>query len=267
MSALTADEVTFRYGDRVILDGVSFSVSGGQVVSLLGPNGSGKTTLLKILLGLLRPMRGSVTINNCPMNDLPARDRARKLAYVPQAHALSFPYRVFDIVLLGRLPYLSFFGSYSREDRWASQDALDRMGISHLASRSYAAVSGGERQLVLIARAIAQGAEVLIMDEPVSGLDYGNQLRLLLEVQALARDGYTVVKSTHFPDHAFLSSDAVVLLHKGKILAQGLPGDVITPGHLQQLYDVDVSIVTREDGLLCCLPVRSTRNRSTPPYD
>lgn len=259
MSALDAEGISFRYGERLILNEVSFSVAGGRVVSLLGPNGSGKTTLLKVLLGLLRPTKGRVRIDECPVNKLSARHRARKLAYVPQAHALSFPYRVLDIVLLGRLPYVSFFGSYSNHDRRAAHEALDRMGIVHLASRSYATVSGGERQLALIARALAQGAEVLIMDEPVSGLDYGNQLRLLLEVQALAREGYTVVKSTHFPDHAFLSSDAVVLLHEGKILAQGLPSDVITATHLRQLYGVDVSIVSRGDGLLCCVPAGDLR--------
>lgn len=150
--------------------------------------------------------------------------------------------------------------------------ALERIGIGQPAMRPYTAISGGERQLALIARALAQGAELLIMDEPVSGLDYGNQLRLLLEVQRLARDGYTVVKSTHFPDHAFLCSDAVVLLHQGKILADGAPREVMTSDTLRKLYGVEVSIVEREDGLLSCVPVcrdgrftmRTNESRLTP---
>jgi iron complex transport system ATP-binding protein len=258
MTILDARDLTFAYGERRVLDGVSFHVKRGQVLSLLGPNGSGKSTLLKILLGLLQPRSGSVLLNAQPVGALDVKQRARKMAYVPQAHTLSFPYRVIELVLLGRLAHQSFLGSCSQADRRLACEALQRMGIEHLAMRSYAAISGGERQLALIARALAQGAKVLIMDEPVAGLDYGNQLRLLQEIRTLASDGYTIVKSTHFPDHAFLSSDAVILLHQGKILAHGAPEEVMTTDTLRQLYGVEVRIVSR-DGLLSCVPMSRLR--------
>lgn len=180
------------------------------------------------------------------------------MAYVPQAHMLSFPYHVLDVVLLGRLAHQSFLESYSTDDKRIAAEMLKRLGIEHLALRSYTEISGGERQLALIARALAQEAEVLVMDEPVSGLDYGNQLRLLQEVRRLATDGYTVIKTTHFPNHAFLSSDAVLLLHHGRVLARGLPAEVMTTDTLRQLYGVDVEIVPREDGLLYCVPMSSS---------
>ncbi len=255
VTALDVRNVSFAYGNRSVLDGVSLSVERGQVLSLLGPNGSGKSTLLKILLGLLSPQRGTVLMDQRPVRTLPVKQRARKMAYVPQAHTLSFPYRVIDVVLLGRLAHHSFFDSYSKNDRSVAAAALQRIGIEHLAMRSYTEISGGERQLALIARAMAQEAEVLIMDEPVSGLDYGNQLRLLREVRTLASDGYAVVKSTHFPDHAFLFSDTVIILQHGRILARGGPEEAITTETLRQLYGVEVSIVPREDGLLCCMPI------------
>lgn len=255
VTALKVHEVAFSYGDRPVLDGLSFSVPRGRILSLLGPNGCGKSTLLKIMLGLLRPRSGTVSLDGREVNSLTVEQRARKMAYVPQAHALSFPYRVIDVVLLGRLAHQSFFEVYSPEDRKLANAALQRVGIEHLAARSYTQISGGERQLALIARALAQGAEILIMDEPVNGLDYGNQLRLLQEIRTLSDEGYTVVKSTHFPDHAFLSSDEVVLMYQGTILAQGSPEEAMTTERLRLLYGVEVNILSQEGGFLCCVPV------------
>jgi len=265
VTALDAKDVTFAYGEHPVLNGVSLSVPRGRVLSLLGPNGCGKSTLLKILLGLLRPHRGSVLLDGREVSRLNPVDRARKMAYVPQAHALSFPYRVVDVVLMGRFAHLDFFQqAYADRDHRSAREALERVGIAHLATRVYTEISGGERQLALIARALAQGADILVMDEPVSGLDYGNQLRLLQEVRALAEEGFTVLKSTHFPDHAFLSSDEVVLLHRGMIVAQGAPEQAMTKDRLRLLYGVEVDLVTQGSGFICCVPVGvCKRDRAT----
>lgn len=255
MIALDARGVTFSYGRRLVLDGVSLSVPRGTVLSLLGPNGCGKSTFIKIMLGLLRPQSGSIWLDDCDVSRLGIQERARRMAYVPQAHTLSFPYRVRDVVMMGRFPHRHLFQqTYSAQECRLAQDAMERVGIGHLAERTYTEISGGERQLTLIARALAQGAGVLVMDEPVSGLDYGNQLRLLREVRTLAEEGFTVLKSTHFPDHAFLSSDAVVLMHQGKVLVQGSPDEAMTKERLQLLYGVEVNILTQESGMRCCVP-------------
>ncbi len=255
MTALEAHGVTFSYGRRLVLDGVSLSAPRGRVLSLLGPNGCGKSTLIKIMLGLLRPQGGRVWLDGCEVSRLSIRERARRMAYVPQAHTLSFPYRVRDVVLMGRFAHRHLFQqTYSAHERRLAHGAMERLGIAHLADRIYTEISGGERQLALIARAVAQGAAILMMDEPVSGLDYGNQLRLLREVRALAEEGFTVLKSTHFPDHAFLSSDAVVLMHQGKVLAQGSPDEAMTRDRLHLLYGVEVNILTQEGGIRCCVP-------------
>ncbi len=254
--ALEARDVRFSYGTRLVLDGVSLSVPRGRVLSLLGPNGCGKSTVIKIMLGLLRPQSGAVRLDGCDVGRLSIRDRARKMAYVPQAHTLSFPYRVSEVVLMGRFAHRPLFlQTYSAREYGLVQHVMERVGIAHLAERLYTEISGGERQLALIARALAQGADMLVMDEPVSGLDFGNQLRLLREVRALAAEGFTVLKSTHFPDHAFLSSDEVVLMHQGKVLAQGRPEDTMTEDRLQLLYGVEVKVLAQEGGTRCCVPV------------
>lgn len=254
MSLMEAERIAFKYGDRTVLQEVSLAVEKGEVLALLGPNGSGKSSLLKILLGLLAPAAGRVLLDEQPIAQLSRSEMARKMAYVPQAHSLSFPYVVRDVVMLGRLAHQSFYGGYSNRDRSIVMSALGRLGIQHLAQRPYTAISGGERQLVLIARALAQGARLLIMDEPVSGLDYGNQLRLLEHIRNLAAEGYTVIKSTHFPDHAFQVSDKVVLLSGGTAIAQGHPLHVMTKDVLRRLYRIELEVVIREDGLAYCVP-------------
>lgn len=262
MMALEARNVTFSYGARLVLDGISLSVPRGRVLALLGPNGCGKSTLIKLILGLLRPQGGAVLLDGCDVSRLSNRERARRMAYVPQAHTLSFPYRVSEVVLMGRFAHRHLFQqAYSAEEYGLAQGAMERVGVAHLAARIYTELSGGERQLALIARALAQGADILVMDEPVSGLDFGNQLRLLREVRALAEEGFTVIKSTHFPDHAFLSSDEVVLMHHGKVLAQGTPEETMTKDRLQLLYGVEIEVLTQENGIRCCVPAGA----GTPP--
>lgn len=263
---LEAQGIHFGYGSRRVLNDVSLTLSDGQVVALLGPNGSGKSTLLKILLGFLRPQRGEVWLDGAPIRRIPPKALARNIAYVPQLHQAAFPYPVHEIVLMGRMPHQRFWSGYSRHDRQLAREALEKLSIGHLQDRAYTEISGGERQLALIARALAQGATTLIMDEPVSGLDYGNQIRLLERIHQLAGEGYSFLKSSHFPEHALLISDRVILLSGGVVLAEGLPGEVITQNYLRELYQVEVEMVSVTDVFTACVPsfTRKGGKRASP---
>jgi iron complex transport system ATP-binding protein len=238
---LRAEGVHFAFGARRVLRGVSLTVRPGEIVSLLGANGSGKTTLLRVLLGLARPRAGQVTLNGKPLGQYARLELARHLAYVPQTHITPFPYKVREIVVLGRVPHTGLVRSPSREDYEVALAMLEPMGIGDLAERPYTDISGGERQLTLIARALAQGAKTLVMDEPVTGLDFGNQLRFLAHLRSLAADGYAIVKATHHPEHALLASTRVAVLCDGAIVLDGPPQEVVTPASLRRIYGVEVS--------------------------
>lgn len=259
MELMRAEGVCFTYSGSPVLKGVSFSVEKGRVASLLGPNGSGKSTLLKVLLGIRRPEKGSVLFEGKPLARMSARELARRIAYVPQTHRMTFAYSVLDVVLMGRTPHKPFFSKPGKEDNDIALHCLDRLSISHLKDRSYTEVSGGERQLALIARALTQGADTLIMDEPANGLDFGNQIRLLDRVADLAGDGYTFVMSTHFPDHALWIADQVIMLEKGTVVADGSPAEVMDEEAVCRLYNTEVSIFKVNGGLMTCLP-RSVLN-------
>jgi len=254
MELIQTNGVSFRYAGEPVLKDVSLSVKRGQVVSLLGPNGSGKSTLLKVLLGILRPMKGSVLFEGRPVAKMAPKDLAKRIAYVPQTHRMAFAYKVLDVVLMGRSPHKPFFSRYSKEDLEIALHSLNRLSIPHLKDRSYTEVSGGERQLTLIARALTQGADTLIMDEPASGLDFGNQTWLLAQLARLAQDGYTCIMSTHFPDHALWVADRVVMLHEGAVVADGSPGEVMNEQAVCRLYNTEVSIIEVNGGLKICLP-------------
>lgn len=236
MTRLVANNLHFRYRRRNVLNGVNLSLGTGEVVSLLGVNGAGKSTLLRLLLGLIEPSAGNVELAGRCIRTWRRRALAGHLAYVPQDHVAPFPFSVRDIVQLGRLPAGGLFRLPSKSDQGAVDAALALVGIGHLASRPYTEISGGERQLALIARALAQGARLLVLDEPASGLDYGHQLRLLDRLAGLAREGYGVLMSTHHPEHALLASTRVLLMKNGRIEADGPPRQVITGEGLQSLY-------------------------------
>ncbi len=254
MDKIVADSIVFGYTRQSILHGVSFKVVQGEVLSLLGPNGCGKTSLLKILLGLLRPLSGSVTIDGIPVGVMSPKELARRVAYVPQLHRIAFSYRVIDVVLMGRLAHSGLFGRTTTEDEQIAEAALARLDISHLAGAAYSEISGGERQLTLIARALTQEAKTLILDEPLNGLDYGNQIRVLEQISSLAADGFTFVKTTHFPDHALWMASRVVLLNNGRIIADGVPHEVMNGRTLSNLYMADIALVSVGDGVRTCLP-------------
>ena len=239
MAMIEVEQLSFSYPRRRVIDALTLSIDEGGVVALLGPNGSGKTTLLKLILGLLRPAQGTIRLKGRHIRDISSVELARRLAYVPQMHREAFGYRVADVVLMGRMPHTSFFGGYGKEDRRVVREALERLSIGHLAERPYTEVSGGERQLTLIARALAQGATTFIMDEPTNGLDYGNQGRLLERIGCLAREGYTFLFTTHHPDHALAVADRVVMMLGGVIIRDGPPRETVTPTTLEELYGID----------------------------
>ncbi|MDE1180566.1 ABC transporter ATP-binding protein [Paraburkholderia sp.] len=240
VTTLACKDIVFRRAHATILDRVDLSVSTGEVVSLLGVNGAGKSTLLRILLGLLQPESGVVTLDGRPLSRYRRKDIARLVAYVPQAHVATFPFTVAQIVALGRVPHAGLGRALRAHDYAAIDAALARLDIVGLANRNYMALSGGERQRVLLARALAQHAPVLVMDEPLTGLDYGHQLRMLSLLAGLAADGYAILNTTHRPEDAFSGATRAVLLEKGRVIANGPPYDVIDARSIGALYDVSV---------------------------
>lgn len=241
---LEARNLDFGYRDRRVGSDVTLSLAAGEVLCLLGPNGSGKTTLFKTLLGLLPPQGGQVLVDGTDARQKKRDEVARLLSYVPQAHVAFFPFTVREVVLMGRTAHLGVFSSPSRHDREVAQAAIERMRLAHLADAIYTRISGGERQLALIARALAQDGRIIVMDEPTANLDFGNQVRVLEHIQAVARAGISVLLSTHDPDHAFLCADRVAMLHEGRLVRLGVPDEVITAESLRRIYGVDV-VVTR----------------------
>lgn len=256
---LAARGLAVGHGRRAVAGNVGFALEEGRVLVLLGPNGGGKTTLLRTLLGLIPPLAGEVLLSGTPIARLARRDVARLLAYVPQASAGGFAYPARDVVAMGRAARLPLLAAPGARDRAAADAALDRLGITHLADRPVTELSGGERQLVLIARALAQEARCLVMDEPTASLDFGNQALVLRQVRALAtRDGLAVLMTTHHPDHALLVADAAMLLHGGRLEGPMPAAALVTPERLRAAYGVEavVAEVAVPGGLrLVCAPL------------
>lgn len=257
---LSVEHLRFWYRPgRDILRDISFFVKQGDILCLLGPNGTGKTTLLRCLLGLSPARGGSVTLDGQPLDCLSHQARAKQLAYVPQSTTLAFPYEAREVVLMGRVPHLPPGASYRKEDRQAVTEAMEQLQISHLARRQFQELSGGERQMVLVARALAQKARYLVMDEPTANLDYSNQVKILGVVDRLSRAGYGILMTSHYPDHAFLVCTKAVLMRDGRVMAWGDPKDVVTTQSLTELYQtpVCVSSVPMEGGapLPVCVPL------------
>jgi iron complex transport system ATP-binding protein len=260
------DGLTFAHDrTRHQLRDIALAIGSGEVCCLLGPNGAGKTTLLRCLLGLLKPQAGTVQIGGVDINTLSTRRLARRVAYVPQNNSTPFPFTTLDVAVMGRTPHLPITATPSRADRQLARDVLDQLAIGALADRPFTSLSGGERQLALFARALVQEAEFLVLDEPTAALDYGNAARVLHLVRDLGRAGRTILMSTHHPDHAFTCGDRAILLHLGRVVADGRPTDVVTGERLSQLYGVGVHVIDTdlrdEEGraLHACLAVRDKR--------
>ena len=233
---LQGRQLTIGYRDRIVGRGLDVGLDRGEVLALLGPNGSGKTTLLKTLLGLIAPRGGEVRIGDRALASYGLRERARLIAYVPQAHVATFAFAVEAVVLMGRSAHGGLFSRPTAADRAAVAQALERFGIGALAGRPYTMISGGERQLVLLARALAQEPQFIVLDEPTASLDFGNQGKVLQEIRALAGAGHGVLFTTHDPNHALRAADRAYLLRDGARIADGAAREVLTRAALEQLY-------------------------------
>lgn len=251
---LEAHDLAFGYPERQVGRDVSLAVEPGEVLCLLGPNGCGKTTLFKTLLGLLPAQGGRVTLGGDSLAALTRSEIARRISYVPQAQSGVFPYTALDLVLMGRTAHRGLFAGPTREDRELAQKALAELGIADLADRDVTRLSGGQRQLVIVARAIAQAAPMIVMDEPTASLDFGNQVVVLSEIRRLAERGAGILLSTHDPDHAFAVAHRVALMLDGAIAAFGSPDAVVTPERMRDVYGVEVTIEKLRSGQQVCAP-------------
>ncbi|MFC2079216.1 ABC transporter ATP-binding protein [Candidatus Bipolaricaulota bacterium] len=252
---LESTALAFAYSpEREILQSVSLSLGTGQVLFILGANGSGKTTLLECLSGLRQPLRGSVAVDGQDLHQLAARTRAQQIGLVPQLHEPVFEFTVEQAVLMGRAPHLGLFDRPGSGDFEAVRSAIETVGIQHLSHRPYTKISGGERQLVLIARGLAQGARCLLMDEPVAHLDPHHQHDVLSLVRHLADDGFSFAITSHLPNHALLYADWAAFLVDGRADTQGPPATTITEGSLQIAYEMEFEIVEGASGSRAILP-------------
>ena len=218
---LQGRDLTIGYPDHVVGSGLNVALATGEVLALLGPNGGGKTTLLKTLLGLIDAKAGEVRLDGKPLAEFSIQQRARVIAYVPQVHTGTFAFTVETVVLMGRIAHGNLFSRPSARDFEVAAGALERFGIARLSQRPYTQISGGERQLVLLARALAQEPQFIVLDEPTASLDFGNQGKVMSEICALAASGHGVLFTTHDPNHARRAADRAFLLRDGTQLADG----------------------------------------------
>jgi iron complex transport system ATP-binding protein len=240
---LSCEKLNFSYDGHKVLQEICFSAEKGDFLAVLGPNGVGKSTLFRCILGILSDYTGTIKIDDVDIRSLSKREMAKRIAYIPQIHRPTFGYTVLDTVLMGTTRQIGAFSQPKNQQLKAAWDAMGQMGIDKLSDRNFAHLSGGEQQLVLVARAIAQQADILVMDEPTSSLDYGNQLRVLEQVKGLSRQGYTVLLSTHNPQHALTFAGGLLALADGCVAAFGKPEDTLTPELMNMLYKIDVGFV------------------------
>ena len=249
--------ISFDYDGEEIFSNISFSIGKGDVLCILGPNGTGKTTLIKCLNGLHDIMSGEILINGENMKKLSFKQISKHIGYIPQSHVPSFPFKVFDVVLMGRTPYLNLTDSPKKVDIEIATDALKTLGIEDLKDKEYTNLSGGERQLVFLARVLCQKPDILILDEPTSHLDFGNQIKLLEIINNLAKTGLSIIMSSHFPDHAFLSSTKVAIMKDKKFIDFGSPDDVVTEDNLKKAYSIDVKLIELDNHRKVCVPMKT----------
>ena len=237
-------DIHYSIGEKKILNGVSLKVEGGKFQTILGPNGSGKSTLLKTIYRQLKPDSGHILLDGKSLDQISLKETAKEMAVVTQFNILQFDCTVEEIVMLGRTPHLSFLQKESERDHLLVQDALDKVGMSEKKTRYYSSLSGGEKQRVILARALAQEPKLLLLDEPTNHLDIKYQLEMLALVKEL---GINVLAVLHDIQLACRFSDYIYLMKGGEIVAQGVPRDAVTPQSLQAVYDVQSRITWTDD--------------------
>lgn len=256
---LSVEKVSCGYGQHTVLSDVNLAVNRGEILCILGPNGVGKTTLFKTILGFIQLKSGDILVDGRSIKSMNYKNKARLLGYVPQIHNPPFPFKVFDVVLMGRTAHIDSFSSPSREDERIARECMESLHITNLQDRIYTELSGGERQLVLIARALAQQPRILIMDEPTSNLDFGNQIRVLKQINELAKQGLTVVMTSHFPNHAYLCASKVALVRGNKSIQIGSSDQIITEQNLKDTYGIAVKLTSvsdrRGNEVKACIPL------------
>lgn len=247
-SLLSFHQVRFGYNRRTlpVLDGLDLSLKEGRITAILGPNGAGKTTLLYLALGWLKPWAGVIRLSGKPVDTFSRRALGQQIALIPQSEHIPFEYTVLEYVLLGRAPYLPPLGMPAQADVKIAYEALEKVGIANLFDHSILAISGGERQLVLAARALAQEPRLLLLDEPTSHLDLSNKYRLVKILKGLQECGTTILMTTHEPDLAIAVSDEAILMQRGSVLISGPTAEVATGENLSRIYHVPVKIIPVE---------------------
>ncbi len=252
---IRAESLSFSYGSHAVLKNVSFEVEAGEFLSILGSNGVGKSTLFRCILGLLPGYEGEVYLGGKNIRTLSVREMAGLAAYIPQHTSSVYNFSVEDIVLMGATAALSPFRSPGKKEKERAVQAMEKVGIAGLKDRCFHHLSGGEKQLAVLARALVQDARILMLDEPTASLDFANQLHVLTVVRELSREGYTIVQTTHDPEHAYAFSDRILTLKDGEVFRAGRPEEVIVPDVISELYGMDVEISSLyEDKVRVCTP-------------
>ncbi len=242
-------DLCYEYNQRQILDRVSFSLHPGEILGILGPNGCGKTTLLKNLNKNLKPMKGCVLLEGNDLEGMHKKDIARHIASVPQTNEIRFAFTVREIVEMGRMPFQEALRGNSSEDERIVEEAMEQAGVSSMADRYINTMSGGERQRVIIARALAQSPEILLMDEPTLHLDINMQFEVLDLISSLARKrGLSVIIVSHDLPMVARYCDRMILIHDRKVFAEGAPEDILTPGNMRTVFNIDAEYGRDERG-------------------
>lgn len=251
-TALSLENIRFRYpqSEGYVVRDVTLQIPSQQVIAILGPNGAGKTSLLHLILGLLRPERGSVCLQGKPHHAYTGRQRSRLMSMMPQFETIPFNFTVLEYVLLGRTPYLEPFQMPGEADIEVARQTLEQLGLSSLGAKTVTQLSGGERQMVLLARALAQQTEILLLDEPTAHLDLGNKSRLLRHLNDLADKGITIVFTTHDPNVVTFIADGVLLMNDGHLVEQGTIEEVFTAEKLAAIYNVPVRVERQNDQIV-----------------
>ncbi|WP_287582546.1 ABC transporter ATP-binding protein [Candidatus Borrarchaeum sp.] len=246
MVELSVTDASFSYAAADFsLRNISFQISSGEICCLLGPNASGKTTLIKFIAQIIGPGNGRIFFDDRDLLTLQPIELAKLIAYVPQIHIASFPYKVIDMVLMGRNPYVNFFSAPKKRDLEMSTKALSILGLEGIQNRIYTELSGGQQKLVLMARALAQETPLMLLDEPTAHLDIRNSLLILNSITKLVKEKKIIVlMALHDPNEALLVADKVVMMKDGQIIAEGIPKNVLTPESIKEIYDVRVEIVS-----------------------